>query len=72
MRELISALADLLAPDATTLRLSPERTAQLFLLTVTSDRMLRLRMGGLGAPAEGSIKELVDVFLHGALRREHE
>jgi hypothetical protein len=71
MRELISALADLLAPDATALRLSPERTAQLFLLTVTSDRMLRLRMGGLGGPALGDTGELVDVFLHGALRGEH-
>ena len=71
MRELISALADLLAPDATALRLSPDRTAQLFLLTVTSDRMLRLRMGGLGAPALGDTEELVDVFLHGALRGEH-
>ena len=71
MRELISALADLLAPDATALRLSPERTAQLFLLTVTSDRMLRLRMGGLGALALGDTRELVDVFLHGALRGEH-
>ncbi|MDQ4033782.1 MAG: TetR/AcrR family transcriptional regulator, partial [Actinomycetota bacterium] len=71
MRELISALAELLAPDVTALRLSPERTAQLFLLTVTSDRMLRLRMGGLGAPALGDVEELVDVFLHGALRGEH-
>ena len=69
MRELVSALADLLAPDATALRLSPERTARLFLLTVTSDRMLRLRMGGLGAHALDT-GELVDVFLHGALRGE--
>ncbi|MGH3962303.1 MAG: TetR/AcrR family transcriptional regulator [Pseudonocardiaceae bacterium] len=69
MRELITALAELLDPDATTLRLSPERTAQLFLLAVTSDRMLRLRMGGLGAPALDT-EELVEVFLHGALRGE--
>ncbi len=71
MRELIRALADLLAPDVAALRLSPERTAQLFLLTVSSDRMLRLRMGGFGAPALGDIEELVDVFLHGALRGRH-
>ncbi|MGH3989046.1 MAG: TetR/AcrR family transcriptional regulator [Pseudonocardiaceae bacterium] len=70
MRELITALAELLGPDATTLRLSPERTAQLFLLAVTSDRILRLRMGGLGAPALDT-EELVEVFLHGALRGEH-
>lgn len=31
MRKLISALAELLASDAAVLRLSPERTAQLFL-----------------------------------------
>ena len=71
MRKLISALADLLASDAAVLRLSPERTAQLFLFAVTSDRMLRLRMGRLGAPALGDTEELVDVFLHGALRGEH-
>lgn len=70
IRELISALADLLAPDATALRLSPERTAQLFLLVVTSDRMLRLRMGGLGGPTLVDTEELVEVFLHGALRGE--
>lgn len=67
MRELISALADLLASDAAVLRLGPERTAQLFLLAVTSDRMLRLRMGGLSAPALDT-EELVEVFLHGAVR----
>jgi AcrR family transcriptional regulator len=71
MRKLISALADLLESDAAMLRLSPARTAQLFLLAVTSDRMLRLRMGRLGAPALGDTEELVDVFLHGALRGEH-
>lgn len=71
VRELISALTDLLAPDAGTLRLRPERIAQLFLLTVTSDRMLRLRMGGLDAPALSDPGELVDVFLHGALRGDH-
>jgi AcrR family transcriptional regulator len=71
MRKLINALADLLASDAAVLRLSPERTAQLFLLAVTSDRMLRLRMGRLGTPALGDTEELVDVFLHGALRGEH-
>lgn len=71
MRKLINALADLLVPDATALRLSPERTAQLFLLAVTRDRMLRLRRGGLGASALGDTEELVDVLLHGALRGEH-
>jgi len=71
MRELISALADLLAPDAAVLRLNPERTAQLFLLAVTSDRILRLRLGGFSAPALNT-EELVEVFLHGALRGEHE
>jgi AcrR family transcriptional regulator len=70
MRELISALADLLCPDAAVLRLSPERTAQLFLLAVTSDRILRLRLGGLSASALDP-KELVEVFLHGALRGEY-
>lgn len=71
MSELNAAVADLLAPDAADLRLSPRRTAQLFLLAVTSDRMLRMRMAGLGAPAPTDIEELIDVFLHGALRGEH-
>ncbi|MGH3837483.1 MAG: TetR/AcrR family transcriptional regulator [Pseudonocardiaceae bacterium] len=71
MRELISALADLLAPDAANLRLSPERSAQIYLLAVTSDRMLRLRMAALGAPGPGDLEELIEIFLHGALRGEH-
>ncbi len=71
MRELISALADLLGPDAANLRLSPERSAQIYLLAVTSDRMLRLRMAALGAPGPGDLEELIEIFLHGALREEH-
>ncbi len=67
MRALHAALADLLAPDAERLRLSPERTAQLFLLAVTSDRMLRMRMAALGAESPGGIEELIEVFLYGAL-----
>ncbi|MGH3897371.1 MAG: TetR/AcrR family transcriptional regulator [Pseudonocardiaceae bacterium] len=69
--ELISALADLLAPDAARLRLSPERSAQIYLLAVTGDRMLRLRMVALGAPGPGDLEELIEIFLHGALRGEH-
>lgn len=72
MRALSCALADLLAPDAANLRLSPERTARMYLLAVTSDQMLRLRMTGLGAPGPGDIEELIEVFLHGALRGERE
>jgi AcrR family transcriptional regulator len=71
MRELISALAGVLAPDAATLRLSPERSAQIYLLAVTGDRMLRLRMAALGAPGPGDLEELIEIFLHGALRGEH-
>jgi AcrR family transcriptional regulator len=71
MQALNAAVADLLAPDAADLRLSPQRTAQLFLLAVTSDRMLRMRMAGLGAPAATDVEELIEVFLHGALRGEH-
>ncbi|MGH4011733.1 MAG: TetR/AcrR family transcriptional regulator [Pseudonocardiaceae bacterium] len=70
MRELIAALAELLDPDAANLRLSPERSAQVYLLAVTSDRMLRLRIGGLGVPALDT-EELVEVFLYGALRGEY-
>ncbi|MGH3886138.1 MAG: hypothetical protein ACRDSZ_06110 [Pseudonocardiaceae bacterium] len=72
MRELISALADVLAPDAANLRLSPERSAQIYLLAVTSERMLRSRMAALGAPGPGDLEELIEIFLHGALRGEHE
>ncbi|MGH3916908.1 MAG: TetR/AcrR family transcriptional regulator [Pseudonocardiaceae bacterium] len=70
MRALSAALADLLAPDAANLRLSPERTAQIYLLAVSSDRMLRSRMAALGAADPGGVEELIDVFLHGALRAE--
>lgn len=70
MRALAGALADLLAPDAANLRLSPERTAQIYLLAVTSDQMLRSRMAALGAPGPGDTEELIEVFLHGALRGE--
>ena len=69
--ELISALADLLAPDAANLRLSPERSAQIYLLAVTGDRMLRLRMAALREPGPGDLEELIEIFLHGALRGEH-
>jgi len=72
MRALSAALADLLAPDAANLRLSPARTARMYLLAVTSDQMLRSRMAGLDAPGPGDIEELIDVFLHGALRGERE
>ncbi len=72
MRELSAALADLLAPDAANLRLSPARTARMYLLAVTSDHMLRSRMTGLDAPGPGDFEELIDVFLHGALRGEQE
>jgi AcrR family transcriptional regulator len=68
LRALAQALADLLAPDAAALRLSPARTAQLYLLAVTSDRMLRSRMAALCGSGPGDIEELIDVFLHGALR----
>lgn len=71
MRELIGAFAELLAPDAANLRLSPERSAQIYLLAVTSDRMLRLRMVALGEPGPGDLEELIEVFLHGALREEN-
>lgn len=70
MRALAAAVADLLAPDAARLRLPPDRTAQLFLLAVTSDRLMRVRMAGLGAPEPTDIEELIEVFLHGALRGE--
>lgn len=70
MRALSAALADLLAPDAAKLRLSPERTAQIYLLAVTSGQMLRSRMAALGAPDPGDADELIEVFLHGALRGE--
>jgi AcrR family transcriptional regulator len=70
MQALNAAVAELLTPDAADLRLSTQRTAQLFLLAVTSDRMLRMRMAGLGAPAPTDIEELIEVFLHGALRGE--
>jgi AcrR family transcriptional regulator len=70
MRALHAALADLLAPDADRLRLSPQRTAQLFLLAVASDRMLRMRMAALGAESPGDIEELIEVFLYGALGEE--
>lgn len=71
MRALSAAIADLLAPDAANLRLSPERSAQIYLLAVTSDRMLRLRMSALGAAGPGDLEELIEIFLHGALRGEH-
>ncbi|MGH3873053.1 MAG: TetR/AcrR family transcriptional regulator [Pseudonocardiaceae bacterium] len=71
MRELISALADVLAPDAANLRRSPERSAQIYLLAVVGDRVLRLRMAALGAPGPGDLEELIEIFLHGALREEH-
>jgi AcrR family transcriptional regulator len=64
MRALTSALSDLLAPDAAGLRLSPVRTAQLFLFAVTGDRM---RMAALGAGVPADTEELIDVFLYGAL-----
>lgn len=72
MRALSAALADLLTPDAANLRLSPARTARMYLLAVTSDHMLRARMAGLDAPDPGDIEELIEVFLHGALRGERE
>ncbi|MGH3910416.1 MAG: TetR/AcrR family transcriptional regulator [Pseudonocardiaceae bacterium] len=72
LRALSEALAELLAPDAEDLRLSPERTAQIYLLAVTGDRMLRSRMAALGAPSPGDTDELIEIFLHGARRGEHE
>jgi AcrR family transcriptional regulator len=72
LRALSAALADLLAPDAANLRLSPERTAQIYLLLVTGDRMVRSRMAALDAPAPGDVEELIEVFLHGALRGDRE
>jgi AcrR family transcriptional regulator len=72
MRQVTSAVADLLAPDAAALRLSPERTARIYLLTVTSDRMLQSRMAALEGSGPGDTEELIEVFLHGALRGEHE
>ncbi|MBC9714188.1 TetR/AcrR family transcriptional regulator [Streptomyces sp. TRM66268-LWL] len=53
------ALAELFAPEREALRLTPGRTAQLFL------GLLLTEAGGGGAT--GDIAELVDVFLHGAL-----
>lgn len=70
MRALAAAVADLLAPDAARFRLGPERAAQLFLLTVTSDRLVRTRMAGLDAPGPADTAELIEFFLHGALRGE--
>lgn len=72
LRALSDALADVLAPDAARLRLSPQRTARFYLLAVTGDRMLRSRMAALGAPGPADLSELIDIFLHGALRGEHE
>lgn len=72
LRALSDALADVLAPDAARLRLSPQRTARHYLLAVTGDRMLRSRMAALGAPGPSDLSELIDIFLHGALRGEHE
>ena len=54
------------------MRLSPERTAQIYLLAVTGDRMLRSWMAALGAPSPGDTQELIEIFLHGALRGVHE
>lgn len=72
IRALSAALATVLAPDAENLRLSPERSAEIFLLAVTSDRMMRSRLAVLGAPRPGDTEELIEIFLHGALRGEHE
>lgn len=72
MRELINALTDLVAPDATHLRLSPARRgARIYLLAVTGDRMLRLRRAALGTPGSGDLEEVIEIFLHGALRGKH-
>ncbi|NGO75894.1 TetR/AcrR family transcriptional regulator [Streptomyces sp. YC504] len=53
------ALADLFAPERDALRLTPERTAQLFLGLLLTEVT--------GGGEAGDIAELVDVFLHGAL-----
>ncbi|MCA1572196.1 MAG: TetR/AcrR family transcriptional regulator [Chloroflexi bacterium] len=60
------ALADLLSPDTARLRLGPERTARLFLVTVLGGEMTRLRFA-LGAATPGDTEDLLDVFLHGAV-----
>jgi AcrR family transcriptional regulator len=72
IRALSASLAAVLAPDVEQLRLSPERSAEIFLLAVTSDRMMRSRLAVLGAPRAGDVEELIEIFLHGALRGEHE
>ncbi|WP_343076963.1 hypothetical protein [Streptomyces malaysiensis] len=55
-----AALAALFEPDRDSLRLTPERLADAFQLTLMS-------AGRLGAPAPLTTEELVDLFLHGAL-----
>lgn len=70
LRALSEAVAELLAPDAAALRLSPARTAQVYLLAVTGDRMLRSRMAAFDAAGPGDTEELIQIFLHGALRGE--
>lgn len=70
MQALAAAVTELITPDAARLRLSPKRTAQLFLVAVSGDRMRRL---GLGATDESTedITQVIDVFLYGALRADH-
>ncbi|MEO3807413.1 TetR/AcrR family transcriptional regulator [Sphaerisporangium sp. B11E5] len=56
------ALAELFEPDQDTLRLSPERSAQVFMFAASSAG----RLAGQGVPSLTSA-EIVDMFLHGAL-----
>lgn len=70
--ELAGAIAELLEPEAHRLRLSPQRCAQIFLITVTSDRMVRVRMNALGDPGDNHVADLIEVFLHGALKGDSE
>ncbi|MGH3646624.1 MAG: TetR/AcrR family transcriptional regulator [Micromonosporaceae bacterium] len=67
-----AALVEVIGPDAATLRLPPERVAQLFLGVVFSTQFAG-RMHGCGVPDHDTadeayaMNELVDVFLHGVV-----
>jgi AcrR family transcriptional regulator len=64
MDRVSSALAELFAPEAATLRADPELAARLLLGLVFTNRRNDLRFGGGGAVDS---VEIVDLFLHGAL-----
>ncbi|MGH3736705.1 MAG: TetR/AcrR family transcriptional regulator [Micromonosporaceae bacterium] len=74
IRDSITALVELLDPDADTLRLPPERVAQIFLGVVFSSQFASQVRGCAPDPdtseAADTINELVDVFLHG-VRNDH-